>query len=129
MLGIAGLILHILLIKGKIDEYKKEIVSISYFHGVLTHCLCKYRGSGEQINLNDWDEKEDTEIFSKDEDSMETFIQAIDNATKMEKQNVIVTEPLLAFNMHMNDNRVKKYHLWITTDEKDTYNNYIRTIM
>ncbi|MCZ8538000.1 hypothetical protein M9R32_12460 [Paenisporosarcina quisquiliarum] len=71
----------------------------------------------EQINLQYWDDHKETVIYRNDEDTMDTFIQAVENAKKMEKQKIIKTEPLLSFYMQKDD-RVENYHLWINTDKE-----------
>ena len=71
----------------------------------------------EQINLQYWDDHKETVIYRTAKDTMDTFIQAVENAKKMEKQKIIKTEPLLSFYMQKDD-RVENYHLWINTDKE-----------
>lgn len=83
----------------------------------LTACGNKIENV-EQITLNYWEvdgkKHEDETITNKDEQILNTFINAVNNAEELEEEKVIATEPLLSFSMRLNDNEEKSYHLWIS---------------
>jgi hypothetical protein len=71
----------------------------------------------EQITLNYWEvngkKQEDTTFTNKDEQILNIFINAVNNAEQIEEKKVIATEPILSFSMRLTDDEVKSYHLWI----------------
>jgi hypothetical protein len=72
----------------------------------------------EQITLNYWEvngkKQEDTTFTNKDEQILNIFINAVNNAEQIEEKKVIATEPILSFSMRLTDDEVKSYHLWIS---------------
>jgi hypothetical protein len=71
----------------------------------------------EQLTLNYWEvngkKQEDTTFTNKDEQILNIFINAVNNAEQIEEKKVIATEPILSFSMRLTDDEVKSYHLWI----------------
>lgn len=73
----------------------------------------------KQVNLSYWDvieERQDTLLTNDDEDSINTFVHAINHAEELEKEKIITTKPLLSLSILLNEGEEKNYHLWITSD-------------
>lgn len=71
----------------------------------------------EQLSLNYWNKDVPSMVLSPDEDSKEIqlFMDAINNSELLHDK-VIMTEPLLSFNIDLADEKEKNYHLWILTN-------------
>jgi hypothetical protein len=74
----------------------------------------------KQITLFYWEvegEKHQEVIFTNEnEDSINSFIDAINHAEELGEKRVITTKPLLSFLMILDKEEEKSYHLWITTN-------------
>ena len=74
----------------------------------------------KQITLYYWEveEEEHQEVLftNENEDSINSFIDAINYAEELGKKRVITTKPLLSFLMILDKEEEKNYHLWITTN-------------
>ena len=71
----------------------------------------------EQLSLNYWNKGVPSMVLYPEEDSKEIqlFMDAINNS-KLLHDKVIMTEPLLSFNIDLTDEKEKNYHLWILTN-------------
>ncbi len=85
---------------------------------ILTACGNELQNV-KQINQSYWEvteERQDTLITNNDEDSINTFVYAVNHAEELEKEKIITTKPLLSFSILLNEGEEKNYHLWITSD-------------
>lgn len=71
----------------------------------------------EQLSLNYWNKEVSSVVLYTEEDSKEIqlFIDAINNSELLHDK-VIMTEPLLSFNIDLADEKEKNYHVWILTN-------------
>ncbi len=71
----------------------------------------------EQLSLNYWNKEVSSMVLYPEEDSKEIqlFIDALNNSELLHDK-VIMTEPLLSFNIDLADEKEKNYHLWILTN-------------
>lgn len=86
---------------------------------VLTACGNNDQENVKQIILSYWEvtkEQQDTLIVPDDKDSINTFVNAINNAEEQDREKIIITKPLLSFSMLLNEGEEKNYHLWITSN-------------
>lgn len=76
--------------------------------------------SVKQITLYYWEvegeEHQEVLFTNENEDSINSFIDAINHAEELGKKRVITTKPLLSFLMILDKEEKKNYHLWITTN-------------
>ncbi|MDX1700125.1 MAG: hypothetical protein R3250_05870 [Melioribacteraceae bacterium] len=73
----------------------------------------------KQIILFFWEiegeEHQEVLFTNENEDSINSFIDAINHAEELGEKSVITTKPLLSFLMTLDKEKEKNYHLWITT--------------
>ncbi|MBM7585654.1 hypothetical protein JOC86_002196 [Bacillus pakistanensis] len=74
----------------------------------------------EEIKVNYWlnDEMQSETEFIQEDETISNFVNATNNAEKLDKQKVIKTPPLLTYTLVMQDDDTNEYHLWLTTDGK-----------
>ena len=76
--------------------------------------------NAKQITLFYWEvegeEHQEVLFTNENEDSINSFIDAINYAEELGKKRVITTKPLLSFLMILDKEEEKNYHLWITTN-------------
>lgn len=95
---------------------KLHLLFFSIF--LITACSSNKIKDVERVDLFYWE----TEIakakneFIDDENTVEMFIETVNNAKELDGQQIIKTKPLLSFALGLKDDTTKKYHLWITED-------------
>lgn len=74
----------------------------------------------KQITLFFWEvegeEHQEVLFTNENEDSINSFIDAINHAEELGEKSVITTKPLLSLLMTLDKEEEKNYHLWITTN-------------
>lgn len=74
----------------------------------------------KQITLFYWEvegeEHQEVLFTNENEDSIDSFIDAINHAEELGENSVITTKPLLSLLMTLDKEEEKNYHLWITTN-------------
>lgn len=104
---------------------KKHIFLLSIFLLFLTACGTEIENA-EEVSVNYWEngvKNQQDEVISN-KDIVNTFINAVDDAKKLEVDKIIKTKPLLSFNLVSKDGEEKGYHLWITSSG----NGYIQKL-
>ena len=73
----------------------------------------------EQLSLNYWNKEVSSMVLFPEEDSKEIqlFMDAINNSELLHDK-VIMTEPLISFNMNLANKKEENYHVWILTNGK-----------
>ena len=73
----------------------------------------------EQLSLNYWNKEVPSMVLFPEEDSKEIqlFMDAINNSELLHDK-VIMTEPLISFNMNLANKKEENYHVWILTNGK-----------
>lgn len=85
-----------------------------------TACSSNVIEDAENVRLDYWEREEMEEMPEEeylDENSgLNIFVNAVNTAEELKKQNVITTKPLLSFELMMASEENRKYHLWITEE-------------
>ena len=83
----------------------------------------------KQVKLIYWEmegeEQQEVLFKNENEDSINTFIDAINQAEELGKEKVITTKPLLSILMELDKDEDKNYHLWITIEGE----GYIQSLL
>jgi hypothetical protein len=103
---------------------KKRIFLLAIFLLYLTACG-KEIVNVKEVSVNYWEngvKNQQDEVIS-DKNIINTFINAVDDAKKLDEDQIIKTKPLLSFSLVSKDGEKKGYHLWITSSGKGYIQN------
>ncbi|KKK36078.1 hypothetical protein WQ57_21405 [Mesobacillus campisalis] len=94
---------------------KKHFFLLAILILVLTACGTEIENV-EEVSVNYWENgvgNQQDEVISN-KNIVNTFVNAVNDAKKLDEDNIIKTKPLLSFNLVSKDEE-QGYHLWITS--------------
>ncbi|MCA1030923.1 hypothetical protein LCL95_07820 [Bacillus timonensis] len=96
----------------------KKVYLLFFSIFLITACSSDKIKDVERVELFYWEtkvEKAKNEFFDN-ENTVDMFVESVNNAEELDGKQIIKTKPLLSFSLGLKDDITKKYHLWITED-------------